>query len=158
MDGLPGKNCAAGLPVLLSMLGTLLQPIQISNIGVLFKQILSHWGHILCKFEVEQVSNFWSGWNEHCCFILKVFLLWQWSWRYEYLLHHSVVQLDTILDGFFKLQFIGSGIIQHESFWVQCFLWPLVLLHWGTLQSYKPRTYTRGVINPKLLMSLKSMS
>ena len=42
MDGLPGKNCAAGLPELLSMLGTLLQPIQISNIGVLFKQILFH--------------------------------------------------------------------------------------------------------------------
>lgn len=42
MDGLPGKNCAAGLPELLSMLGTLLQAILISNIGVLFKQILFH--------------------------------------------------------------------------------------------------------------------
>ena len=42
MDGLPGRNCAAGLPELLGMLGTLLQPILISNIGVLFKHIIFH--------------------------------------------------------------------------------------------------------------------
>ena len=42
MDGLPGRNCAASLQELFSMLGTLLQPILISNIGVLFKHILFH--------------------------------------------------------------------------------------------------------------------
>ena len=44
------------------------------------------------------MSKFRSGWNEHCCFISKKFLLSQRSWRYEYLLQHSVVQRPPLLD------------------------------------------------------------
>ena len=49
-------------------------------------------------------------------FYLEGIFLQKFSWRYEYLVHHMVVQLDTMLDGFFKLQVIGCGIILHKLF------------------------------------------
>ena len=74
MDGLPGRNCAAGLPELLSMLGTLLQPILISNIGVLFKQILFHTKDMFfVNLNLKKCPIFGVDGRNIDVFILKVF-------------------------------------------------------------------------------------